>query len=116
MGAVAVLADDLGAVREPGVDEDGVALGEAVGPLPERGDDARPVGAEDARLGNGRQALPDPEVEVVERRRLQPDEDLAGPRLRILDVLVPQDLGAAVLVDPNRLHGRDRNLRLAVLP
>ena len=32
-------------------------------------------------------------------------QDLAVPRLRVGDVLVAKDVGAAVLVDPDRLHG-----------
>jgi hypothetical protein len=42
---------------------------------------------------------------MVERRRTQLDEDLAVARLRVGDVLVAQNLGAAVLMDPDRLHG-----------
>ena len=56
MGAVHVLADDPRAVVEPGVEDDPVAGGEAVDAVAERGDDAGPVRAEDARLRHRREA------------------------------------------------------------
>jgi hypothetical protein len=95
MRAVRVLADDrdLLAVLDAGVDEHASAFGEA-----------RAVGAEDARLGDGRPSLPDPEVEVVQRGRSQLDEYIAGPRLGIRRFLVSKHLGPAVLVDADCLH------------
>jgi hypothetical protein len=42
---------------------------------------------------------------MVQRRRPQANQDLARAGNGILDVLIPQDLGTAVLVDANRLHG-----------
>ena len=91
------LADDvhLPAGHDPGVDHDAL-----VGAR----DHAGAVGAEDARLGHGGQALADPDVEVVQRRGAQLDERFALARDGIGDVLVAQDLGAAVLMDPNCLH------------
>ena len=42
---------------------------------------------------------------MVERARAQPDEHLAGPRLGVGSVLVPQDVGASVLVDSYGFQG-----------
>jgi hypothetical protein len=42
---------------------------------------------------------------MVERRRTEADEHLAGPGDRIFHVLVPEDLGTPVLVDADCLHG-----------
>ena len=53
---------DHGAVLETRVDDD---------PLAGVDSDAGPVGAEDARLWYRREPLPDPEIEVVERRGAQ---------------------------------------------
>ena len=74
--AVAVLADDRDrvAVLEPRVEHDPLADREPADALAERLDDAGAVGAEDARLRHGRQALAHPDVEVVERGGVQPDE------------------------------------------
>ena len=43
---------------------------------------------------------------MVQRGGAQLDEHLARPRDGIRRVLVAQDLGAAVLVDPDRFHRR----------
>ncbi len=63
------------------------------------------VGAEDARLRHRRKSLANPDVQMIERRRPQFDEHLALGGLGIGDLLVAQDLGAAVLMDSDRLHG-----------
>jgi hypothetical protein len=42
---------------------------------------------------------------MIERCRAEADEDLARPGGGILHFLVPEDVGAAVLVDPDGLHG-----------
>ena len=73
-------------------------------PLTERSDDAGAVRAQDARLRNGGQSLPDPDVEMVESGGSKLDEYLAGRGLGIGDVLVAKDLGSTVLVDANGLH------------
>ena len=52
---------------------------------------------------------------MVERRGCEADEDLAVGRLRIRDVLVPEDVRPAVLVDPNRLHGQNPLMTAAEL-
>jgi hypothetical protein len=104
-----VLADDAGTVGEAGVDHDPLALLEALDAVADFGDDPGAVGAEDARLRDGGEALPEPEVEMVERGRAQANEDFSPPRARVLDLVEAQDLGAAVLVDPNRLDGRESN-------
>ena len=85
------------AVLEPRVDDDALA---GIGANPGA------VGAEDARLRHRRQALSDPEVEVVQRRRAQLDEDFACARDGIRRVLVAEHLRSAVLVDANCLHRR----------
>src|SRR5919204_4021917 len=97
MSSVHVLADDRDpvAVLEPGVDDDALA-----GVLA----DAGPVCAQDPRLGHRGKSFPNPEIEMVERRRAQTDDDLARPRLGLRGVLVAQYLGSAVLVNPDRLH------------
>ena len=48
----------------------------------------------------------DPEIEMVQRRRAQLDEDFTCARDGIRRVLVAEHLRAAVLVDANRLHRR----------
>jgi hypothetical protein len=103
--SVAVLADDLCAIGQSRVDQDCIARGEAVGAGAEHSDDAGAVSPEDARLRYRRETLADPEVEMVESCRPQADEDFPGAGCGILDVLVPEDLGTPVLVDPDRLHG-----------
>ena len=50
------------------------------------------------------QPSPQPDVEVVERGGAQLDEHLAGPGLRVGNLLVAEHLGPALLVDPDRLH------------
>ncbi len=74
-------------------------------PLVRPGQHPGSVGAENPRLRNGREALANPDVEVVERRRAQLDENLAVARLRVGNLLVAQHVGTAVLMDPDRLHG-----------
>ena len=61
-------------------------------------------GAEDARLRDGREALADPDVEMVERRGAEADEYLAVAGDGVGRLLEHEHLGAAVLVDPNRAH------------
>ena len=90
---------------DAGVDHDRAARLEAVDAVAERLDDAGAVRAEDARLRHRRQALADPDVEVVQRRGAQPDEHLARGRHGIRHLLEHEHLRPAVLVDPNRLHG-----------
>jgi hypothetical protein len=105
--AVPVLPDHVDAPvarLDPGVDDDALAGLESRHALAERLDDAGSVGAEDARLGDGRQALADPDVEMVQRRGAETDEHLALTCDRIRRLLEHQHLGAAVLVDPNRAH------------
>ena len=43
---------------------------------------------------------------MVQGRRLQPDQNFPRPGDRVLDLVEAQDLRAAVLVDAQRLHGR----------
>jgi epoxyqueuosine reductase len=43
---------------------------------------------------------------MIERRRMQPDEHLAGAGRRVGHVLEDEDVGPAVLVDPDSLHPR----------
>jgi len=86
------------------VEDDALAELEPGHVLAERLDHTGPVGAEDPRLRDGRQALADPDVEVVERGGAEPDEHLAGAGERIGRLLEHEHLGPAVLVDPNRAH------------
>ena len=104
--AVAVLADDGDrvAVLHAGIENDPLACLEAADPVA-RHDDAGAVRAQDPWLGDGGEALAHPDVEVVERRRMEPNEHLTRARNGIRDVLDAQDLGAPVLVDPCREHG-----------
>ena len=99
----------------PGVDHDAIADGEPVDAWAERFHHARAVRAQDARLRHGREPHAHPDVEMVERRGRQPDQHLALRRLRIGHVLVPQHVRAAVLVDPNRLHGHNPLMTAAEL-
>ena len=64
------------------------------------------VGSENPRLRHGGPAAPDPEVEMVERGGAKLDEHLVRARLGIGRVLVAENLGPAVLVDPDCLHFR----------
>ena len=107
MNALRVLADhvDDAVVLETRVDHHRLARLQAGDTCAERLDDACPVGAQDPGLRHRGEPLAGPHVEVVERGRAHPDQHLAGPRDRIRDVLVAEDLGPAVLVDDDRLHG-----------
>ena len=100
---------------EPGVEHDAVADGEAVDAGAERRDDAGAVRSEDPGLRHGREAHAHPHVEVVERRGGEANEHLALARLRVGHVLVPEDVRAAVLVDPDRLHGQNPLMTAAEL-
>ncbi len=83
------------------IDDDPVAWCEPVS-----GDhDSGAVGTEDARLRYGREALANPDVQVVERRRAQLDQDLSGAWHRIGGVFVAEHFGAPVLVNAHGFHG-----------
>ena len=86
------------------VENDALTGLEACDAVTECLDDAGSVGAEDPRLRDGRQALADPDVEVVERRGAETDEHLPGIRDRVGRLLEHENLGAAVFVDPHRAH------------
>ena len=47
---------------------------------------------------------PFPHVQEIQRAGAHADQDLAGIELRLGRVLVPQDLGAAMLVEPDGFH------------
>ena len=94
-------------MRDPGVDDNAIAHSEGSGASAESCDDAGSVRTENAWLGHRRHALPNPDVEVVEACGSQRDENLARSGLGIGDVLVAEDIGAAVLVDADRLHGAE---------
>ena len=116
MSSVGVLPDDVCAVFEARVDDDGVAGGEPFGAFADRLHDARAVGAENARLRGGGQALARPDVQMVQGGGSQSDQNLARPGDRIVRVLVAQDLRAAVLVDAHRFHGRILTAERCYLP
>jgi hypothetical protein len=86
------------------VEDDTLARLEAVDTIADCLDDARAVRAEDPRFRNRGQAFADPDIEVVERRSAQADENLAGTHDWIGSLLEHEDLRAAVFVDPNRAH------------
>src|SRR5580765_6307046 len=88
------------------IDDDPVAWCETIS----RDDDARTVGAEDARLRHGGETFADPDVEVVERGGSQLDQDLSGAWHRIGGVLVAKHLRSAVLVNTHGLHGAQSRL------
>ena len=69
-------------------------------------ENARAVGAEDVRqpVRWRGQPLPQPDVDVVECRGAKLDDHLALAGLGIGHVLVAENLGAADLVDADRLH------------
>ena len=77
---VGVLADHAHAtvVDDAGVDHDAVALAEAGHAVADGRDEARSVRAEDSRLRHGGQALPNPDVQVVQAGRSKRDQHLAG--------------------------------------
>ena len=117
VGAVGMLAEhrDRVPVLEAGVEHDAVADGESVDSRPERLDDPGAVRSQDPGLRHGREAHAHPHIEVVERRCCEADENLAVGRLRIGNVLVPEDVRPAVLVDPDRLHGQNPLMTAAEL-
>ena len=88
VGVLTDHGDAAVAVLEPGVDHDAVADVEPRDALAEARDDPGAVGAEDARLRDGRQPLPDPDVEPVERGR--PQGDRAAHRRRAPDRARPR--------------------------
>ena len=96
---------DRSAARlDAGIDDDALAGVEAVDALSEGLDEARSVGAEDARLRDGGETFADPDVEVVQRGSLELDENLALARSRIGRLFEDENLGAAVLMDPHCAH------------
>ena len=106
VGAVRVLAehDDPVAVGKRRVDDHPVADRNTVDPLAQPADDTRAVGAQDARLRDGREPAPDPDVEAVHRGGTELEEHLARPGCRVRGLLEDENLGAAVLVDSHGLH------------
>jgi hypothetical protein len=90
-----VLADDQPAVVETGVDHDPLAGIQAL---------ARAVGAEDPRLRDRGLSAADPEVDSVQGCGPEPDEYFTLRRRRIGRVLVAENLGSPVLVNPDRFH------------
>ena len=107
MCPVGVLADDRDqvAVHETGIDDDAVADREAVDArlqAPRRCRRRRRRGS--AASGPTGDPRLHPDIEPVERRGSKPDEHLARRRRRVGDILVEENLGPAVLVDPDRFH------------
>src|SRR5262249_6194451 len=94
--AVSVFPEHLRAVVQPGVDDDPFAGVHTF---------AGAVGAEDERLRHRRPPFANPEVDVVQGRSAQPHQNLAVSRGRIRCILVLEDLGSPVRVNPDRLHG-----------
>ena len=90
---------------EAGIDHDALAERKPIDAFPERLDRSGAVGAEDPRLGNGRKSLANPEVEMIEGTRAEADEDLARAWLRVGGLLIPENVGASVLVDSNGFQG-----------
>src|SRR2546426_12246424 len=52
----------------------------------------------------GRDALADPDIEMVQGAGLDPDQDLARVQLGLRSVFIPEHLWPAVLVKARRLH------------
>ena len=117
MRPVGVLAEhrDQGAVLEARVEHDAVAEHEAFDAGAGSRDNPGTVRSEDPGLRHGREAHAHPHIEVVERRGGKANEYLALAGIRVGDVLVPEDVGAALLVDPDRLHGQNRLMTAAEL-
>jgi epoxyqueuosine reductase len=106
---VAVLADHMDRpvrLLDAWIDHDALPDPQPGDAVAERRDDPGAVGAEDARLRHRRQALTDPDVEMVQRGRVQSHEHLARSGNRIGDLFEDQHLGTAVGVDPGCAHGR----------
>ena len=55
-------------------------------------------------FGTDGQAFADPDVEMVQRGGVQPDEHFSRRRHRIGHLFEDENLGAAVLMDPHRAH------------
>ena len=96
---------DRVAVLEAGIEHDALAGGQPVDAVTERLDHAGAVRAEDPRLRHRGQPPAYPDVEMVERRGPETDENLARPGDGVGYLLHAEDVRAAVLVDPGREHG-----------
>jgi hypothetical protein len=101
-----VLSDhgDPAVVRDPRVDDHAISDGEMLDTLAESSDHAGAVRTENARLGHGRQALSNPDIEVVETGGPKFDQHLSRTGLRIGDDFVPEDFGPPVFVNANSVH------------
>ena len=97
------------AARVHDVRVDAVAGRPALDALAELLDVARQLDAERVRQGDREAggAVADVDVEVVERARPDPDEHLARPRARVVDLLDPQHVETPELVEPDCFHALD---------
>ena len=60
------------------------------------------TGTKNARLRHRWHPHPNPDIEMVERRGCEPDDDFAPARSRVRDVLVTENLGPALVVGDAR--------------
>src|SRR5690606_34129980 len=99
------LAPLAAAAPERRVDDDPRARLEALDARAELRDDAGDVRAADVRHRRlDRQPAPDPQVQMVQRRGTDLDQDLARTRGRAGDIVDPHDLGPAEFTEDRSLH------------
>ena len=108
MRTVTVLAHDLAPVVQAWVDDHPITGSDVrgLGSGAERLDDTGTVRAKNARLRHRWHPHPNPDIEMVERRGCEPDDDFAPARSRVCDVLVTENLGPALVVETHGLHDR----------
>ena len=87
---VRLLAEDRDerAMLDSRVDHDSIADGEPFHVFAQARDDPRAVGSENVRLGSGGQTIANPDIEMVQRRCPQLDQNLAGTSCGIGHILV----------------------------
>jgi hypothetical protein len=62
---------------------------------------ARDVRHRDADVG---QAAPGPQIEMIERAGADPHQNVSGRKVRIRRLLIPEDIGRAMLMETNSDH------------
>ena len=116
--ALAGEAELARSAREAGLQDDARPGRGALHARPERLDDSRPVGARHVRKGDGHagDAVPDEDVEPVERGRLDLHENLAGARRGVGPFAEGEDVVAAVRGQEDCFHRCLRSAEISRWP